>query len=89
MTDQLREGQVAGYLLELPLPPIQALSVPATPLNCDLSDNCSEAELGGNYFYTEDSEPADLEGLMVAGSCPSFQSKPSFSQFCILSGQPS
>ena len=88
MTDQRREGQVAGYLLELPLPPIQALSVPATPLNCDLSDN-SEAELGGNDFYIEDSEPADLEGLMVAGFSSSFQSKPSFSQFCILSGQPS
>ena len=34
------------------------------PVNCDLSDN-SETEGNETDFYIDDSEPADLEGLMV------------------------
>ena len=37
----------------------------ASPVNCDLSDN-SEIEGDETDFYIDDSEPADLEGLMVA-----------------------
>ena len=36
----------------------------ASQLNCDLSDN-SETEGEENDFYIDDSEPADLKGLMV------------------------
>ena len=36
----------------------------ASPVNCDLSDN-SETEGDETDFYIDDSEPADLEGLMV------------------------
>ena len=36
----------------------------ASPVNCDLSDN-SETEGNETDFYIDDSEPADLEGLMV------------------------
>ena len=34
------------------------------PVNCDLSDN-SDTEGNETDFYIDDSEPADLEGLMV------------------------
>jgi len=36
----------------------------ARPVNCDLSDN-SDTEGNETDFYIDDSEPADLEGLMV------------------------
>ena len=39
--------------------------IPAGPVNCDLSENLSETEGEENDFYIDDSEPADLEGLMV------------------------
>ena len=37
----------------------------ASHVNFDLSENLSETEGEENDFYIDDSEPADLEGLMV------------------------
>ena len=55
------EEEVAVEEIE---PEVHSGDIFVRPVNCDLSDN-SETEGDETDFYIDDSEPADLEGLMV------------------------